>query len=99
MTIEINDRLYNEFTVWAKANGMDDKAMAVYIEGAFREKFTLDKYGDLNEKISQAEPPKKKPTAKPKPSEPANEQINERINDDVKTEKHSKRKTKVLVSK
>lgn len=107
MTIEINDRLYKEFGVWAKANGMDETAMSMYIETAFREKFTLDKYGDLNEKIGQAEPPKKKPTAKPKPSEPANEQINERINeqineqinDDVKTEKHSKRKTKVLVSK
>jgi len=98
MTIEINNRLYKEFTAWAKANGMDDKAMTKYIENAFREKFTLDKYGDLNEKVGNSEPQKKKTTAKTKPSEPVNEQISERINEQIKDEP-PKRKTKVLTSK
>lgn len=109
MTIEINERLYKEFTAWAKANGMDDKAIAKYIESAFREKFTLDKYGDLNEKISQPEPPKKRTTKKseqPKPVEPTNELINEQINEPIneqikeeEKEEKPKRKTKVLASK
>ena len=62
MTIEINDRLYKEFTTWAKANGMDDVEIVRYIENAFREKFTLDKYGDLNEKVGPLEQPKRKTT-------------------------------------
>lgn len=109
MTIEINDRLYNEFTAWAKVNNMSDDDMAKYIEKAFRDKFNLDKYGDLNEKLRKEEIRELKDEQKNKPipgietdeqiSERINEQINGQINDDVKTEKHSKRKTKVLVSK
>lgn len=102
MTIEINDRLYKEFGVWAKANGMDETAMSMYIETAFREKFTLDKYGDLNEKVGNSEPQKKKTTAKTKPSEPVNEQISEQINEQISEQikdEPPKRKSKVLVSK
>jgi len=107
MTIEINDRLYNEFATWARANGMDETAMSMYIETAFREKFTLDKYGDLNKKVHNNVKPSNEPNHEPI-NEPINEpipeigtdeQISERINEDAEPEKPSKRKTKVLVSK
>jgi hypothetical protein len=111
MIIEINDRLYNEFTSWAQANNMADDDMRKYIEKAFRDRFTLDKYGDLNEKLAKEEKPKRtRKKSEPKPSEPDNEpicepindpipdkseQINEQINEDVKP----RRKTKVIQSK
>ena len=57
-TIEINDRLFNEFVSWAQANNMNDNDMHKYIEKAFRDKFTIDKYGDLNEKLTKEEPKK-----------------------------------------
>ena len=105
MTIEINDRLYNEFTAWAKVNNMSDDDMTKYIEKAFRDKFNLDKYGDLNEKLRKEEirelkdEPKNKPIPGIETDEQISKQINEQINDGVKTENPSKRKTKVLVSK
>jgi hypothetical protein len=107
MTIEINDRLYNEFTSWALANNMTDDDMRKYIEKAFRDRFTLDKYGDLNEKLAKEEKPKRtRKKSESKPSEPIcepindpipdkSEQINEQINEDVKP----RRKTKVIQSK
>ena len=108
MTIEINDRLYNEFVSWAQANNMNDDDIHRYIEKAFRDRFTLDKYGDLNEKLVKEEKPKRtRKKAEPKPSEPndepipdnksedVNEEVNEEVNEDVKP----KRKTKVIKSK
>lgn len=84
MTIEINDRLYNEFTSWALANNMTDDDMCKYIEKAFRDRFTLDKYGDLNEKLAKEEKPKRtRKKSDPKPSEPNDEPINEPINDPI----------------
>ena len=59
MNIEINDRLYNDFVVWAQANGMNEEDMQRYIERAFRDKFMLDKYGDLNEKLKEIKTEKK----------------------------------------
>ena len=109
MTIDVNDRLYKEFATWAKANGMDDAEMVRYIENAFREKFTLDKYGDLNEKVGPLEQPKRKTTrktTKPEESKPAVEQISELINEPINelineptNEEPPKRKSKVLASK
>lgn len=108
MTIEINDRLYNEFTSWALANNMTDDDMRKYIEKAFRDRFTLDKYGDLNEKLVKEEKPKRtRKKSEPKPSEPINEQINEQINEDVNEyinedvneDVKPRRKTKVIKSK
>ena len=100
-TIEINDRLYNEFVSWAQANNMNDNDMQKYIEKAFRDKFTIDKYGDLNEKIIKEEPKKTRkkvePINEPK-NEPINEPVNEPINEPIKEEK-PKRKTRVIVSK
>lgn len=98
MLVEINDRLYNEFVSWAQANNMNDNDMQKYIEKAFRDKFTIDKYGDLNEKIAKEEPKKPKKKVDPEPSEPINEPINEAINEPIKDEK-PKRKTRVIVSK
>ena len=78
MTIEINDRLYNEFTSWALANNMTDDDIRKYIEKAFRDRFTLDKYGDLNEKLAKEEKPKRiRKKSEPKPSEPNDEPIRE----------------------
>lgn len=111
MTIEINDRLYKEFITWAEANGMDESGIAKYIENALRDKFTLDKYGDLNKKIHSSVKPSDEPINGPingpipeigtdeQISERINEQISEQINEDAEPEKPSKRKTKVLVSK
>lgn len=101
MNIEINDRLYNEFVSWAQANNMNSNDIQKYIEKAFRDKFTIDKYGDLNEKIIKEEPKKTQ-----KKIEPINEPINELIGEPVskpddeqeKVEK-PKRKTKVIASK
>lgn len=106
--IEINDRLYNDFVVWSKANNMSDDDMRRYIEKAFQDRFMIDKYGDLNEKIKElhkekdVEKPKRKRTTKKStaeqqpeiPSEPINEPINEPI-----CEEKPKRKTKVIASK
>lgn len=98
MKIEINDRLYNEFVSWAQANNMNGNDMQKYIEKAFRDKFTMDKYGDLNERIIKEEPKKTQ-----KKIEQINEPINEPIleigtDEQVKAEK-PKRKTRVLTSK
>ena len=78
MNIEINDRLYNDFVAWAKANNMSDDDMRKYIEKAFRDRFTLDKYGDLNDKIVEVKTEEKKPkrTTKRK-SEGVNDDVNE----------------------
>lgn len=100
-TIEINDRLYNEFVSWAQANNMNDNDMQKYIEKAFRDKFTIDKYGDLNEKIIKEEPKKTRKKAEPinePKNEPINEPVNEPINEPIK-EENPKRKTRVIVSK
>lgn len=106
MKIEINDRLYNDFATWASANNMSDDDMQKYIEKAFRDKFTLDKYGDLNDKLNKPEPPKKRTTKKseqPKPVEPINELINEHISEQISEQinepEKPKRKTKVIQSK
>ena len=102
MLIQINDRLCNEFLAWAVANNMNDNDMHKYIEDAFREKFTIDKYGDLNEKMKKSEPietPKKtRKKTDPKPIEPINEPISEPIDEPLSEEK-PKRKTKVIASK
>jgi hypothetical protein len=51
----IDKRLYNDFMNWAKANNMSDDDIEKYVFKAFKERFMLDKFGDLNDKI---EPPK-----------------------------------------
>ena len=102
MLIQINDRLCNEFLAWAVANNMNDNDMHKYIEDAFREKFTIDKYGDLKKKKKKSEPietPKKtRKKTDPKPIEPINEPISEPIDEPLSEEK-PKRKTKVIASK
>lgn len=67
MIFDIDDRLYNDLCLWAKANNMNDEDIKKYINKAIREKFNLDKYGDLNDKIVKKEPVKKpKKESKPK---------------------------------
>lgn len=107
MKIEINDRLYNDFVVWAQANDMNEDDMQRYIERAFRDKFMLDKYGDLNEKLKEIKTEKKprKTTRKKNEevtedvSEAVNEEINEQINEEINEEITPKHKTKVINSK
>lgn len=114
MQIEINDRLYNDFVIWAKANNMNDNDIQKYIEKAFRDKFTLDKYGDLNDKIVEVKTEEKKPKRATKPknegvsevvnegvndNEQISEQINELINEPLNEPEKPKRKTKVIQSK
>ena len=93
-TVEINDRLYNEFVSWAQANNMNGNDIQKYVEKAFRDKFTIDKYGDLNEKIIKEEPKKTR-----KKVEPINREINEDVNEDVNKQPKPKRKTRVIASK
>lgn len=110
MKVEINNRLYNEFVSWAQANNMNDDDIQKYIEKAFRDKFTIDKYGDLNEKLTKEKPKRTKKKVEPTSSEPinepknelnhvpnegVNEEVNEEVNEDIKT----KRKTKVIASR
>ena len=52
MKIEIEDRLYNEFITWAKANNFSQKQIIEYINTALRNKLSMDKYGDLNSKLN-----------------------------------------------
>lgn len=52
MKIEIEDRLYNEFITWAKANNFSQKQIIEYINTALRDRLSMDKYGDLNSKLS-----------------------------------------------
>ncbi len=56
----IDKRLYNDFQNWAKSNNMDEDAIEKYIIKAFKERFMLDKFGDLNDKIEQPKPKKKR---------------------------------------
>lgn len=64
MTVEIDDRTWNDFAVWAEANGIGPDGMAEYVNRAFRDRFMTDKYGDLNDKFQ---------APGPKPAEPARE--------------------------
>lgn len=95
MLVEINDRLYSEFAAWAQANGIDSEGMRKYIERAFRDKFTVDRYGDLNEKIgvkaeTDTEPAPNKPRTtrfkKPAETETVPEQAPSPTVGDVKVE-------------
>ncbi len=115
MKIEINDRLYNDFVVWAQANDMNEDDMQRYVERAFRDKFMLDKYGDLNEKLKEIKTKKKprKTTRKKNEevseavneevteevNEAVNEEVTEEINEQINEEITPKRKTKVINSK
>lgn len=56
MLIEIDDRLYNDFINWADANNMSESDRDKYIINAFRDKFMIDKYGDLNDKFKPKTP-------------------------------------------
>ena len=111
MTIEIEDRLYNDFRMWAQANNMTETDMQKYIVKAFRDKFNLDKYGDLNDKLvpkpTEEEKPKRKTTTKqktestPQPEPPVVElkENTDQQPSETPTEEKPKRKTKVLASK
>ena len=83
MNIEINDRLYNDFVVWAQANDMNEEDMHRYIERAFRDKFMLDKYGDLNEKLKEIKTEKKPRKTTRKKNEEVTEDVNGDVNEDV----------------
>lgn len=66
MLVEIDDKLYKEFKTWAKYNNFSDDEITNYINKCFRDRFTLDKYGDLNEKIKKETPIVKTTTSKKK---------------------------------
>lgn len=67
MIIEIDDRLYNDFVNWAKANNMSETDINKYIIRAFRDKFMIDKYGDLNDKFPTKQPVVQNIDSKPEP--------------------------------
>lgn len=104
MLIEIDDRLYNDFVTWAQVNNMGEEDIRKYIEKAFRDKYTIDKYGDLNDKLVKEEKPKKtRKKAEPKKeepvvTEPVDEPVNESIPEPI-VEENPKRKTRVIASK
>ncbi len=112
MLVEIDNRLYNEFVVWAESNNMGSDEISRYIEKAFRERFTLDKYGDLNEKmVVNEEVNEQKPEEQPKPSKTKasapvkdnvphlNEETDSHPVPQPETEPKPKKKTKVIASK
>lgn len=110
MTIEIEDRLYNDFRMWAQANNMSETDMQKYIVKAFRDKFNLDKYGDLNDKLVPKPIEEPKPKRKPAVKEKVEEELkvetpvvevkdNTPQPPETPTEEKPKRKSKVLASK
>lgn len=104
MEINIENRLWNDFSIWAEANNMNEYDMQRYVILAFRDKFYIDKYGDLNDKL-----PKKENGCKPK-DKPCEEQsiacnlpkiedeIEESANEPVVEKKKPTRKTKIIKS-
>ena len=72
MLVEIDDRTYADFMEWAAANEMSEEDALKYINRAFRDRFMIDKYGDLNERFVKPEP-KMKLIPEPEP-EPVPEQ-------------------------
>lgn len=50
MTIEIETRLYKNIAQWCDANNID---VEQYISKVLTERITIDKYGDLNDRITQ----------------------------------------------
>lgn len=101
MEININNRLYNDFITWANANGLtSDKDKENYIIQAFQDKFMIDKYGDLNEKIKSLKPkqidplPETKEVQKSEPvlitDEPQPQVTTPEVNDPIKKTKRSK---------
>lgn len=59
MLVEVEDRLYNDMVAWCGVNNID---IVNYINNIIRKQLALDKYGDLNEKLSKKEEPKEEPT-------------------------------------
>lgn len=67
--VEIIDRVYNNMCDFCEINGID---VNEYMSNAIMERYNLDRYGDLNEKLSKKE--EKKPTVrKTKKEEPIKE--------------------------
>lgn len=64
--IEIIDRVYYNIEDFCKVNGFDIKE---YMSNAITERYNLDKYGDLNEKLVKKEE-KKPSTRRTKKEEP-----------------------------
>lgn len=82
MIIEIDDRLYNDFVNWANANNMSETDRNKYIVKAFKDKFMIDKYGDLNDKFQTKQSAVQNIGSKPEPiNEPINE-LNGELNDE-----------------
>lgn len=86
--LRFSRRAYNELKLWAGTNNLTDDEISKYVENALIKQLTLDKYGDLNEKIVKNDPnrePNRDPNREPIPdiSEPINEQINEQINGEI----------------
>ena len=101
MLVEIDDRTYSDFMEWSAANGMTDKDALKYINRAFRDKFMIDKYGDLNDKFAKPEPKPEPPKAvqpEPEPEPMAEPEVNEPNIEPVQEAK-PKPKRKVLKSK
>ena len=61
MTVEVEliNRIYTNLCEFCDANGLD---VQEYMSNAITERYNLDKYGDLNEKLAKKE--EKKPTTK-----------------------------------
>ena len=57
--IEIIDRVYHNIEDFCNVNGLDIKE---YMSDAITEKYNLDRYGDLNEKLTKKE--EKKPSTR-----------------------------------
>lgn len=113
MLVEIDDRTYADFMEWAAANEMSEEDALKYINRAFRDRFMIDKYGDLNERFAKPEPKMKlipEPEPEPVPEQQKNviqyetaadtvKQEPEPCEDSEPAEEKPKPKRKVLKSK
>lgn len=82
-TIEVEDVKYNEFVNFCKLNSIVPEE---FISKAFIEKYTVLKYGDLNEKVAAAINKKKESEKKPKKENKKQEITVEKEVKNVKTE-------------
>lgn len=80
LTIDIPDRTYTNLKSFCEANGTE---IAVYVVSAINERFSLDRFGDMNEMIKKTEPKKRAPRKKKEtaanatePSTPSEEEKN-----------------------
>lgn len=85
--IDIIDRIYYNIEDFCAANGTD---VATYMADAVVERYNLDKYGDLNEKIKPKTPEKETKPRKTVSKAPTVQKAEEKVEPVVETPREEK---------